>query len=139
MESVKRTIRAELSRQKNQNTGYGFLIFADDKIVKDFKHLGKSYFHNLIDERLPQKAIDRLAIKRWSFFQAFPQSDIIWEDFTKDSVISRTKTVILWVFLILISVILITPQLIFEYWKDVENKLDLHYKWISKESVNEYI
>ena len=64
-------------------------------------------------------------MKRWSFFQAFPQSDIIWEDFTKDSVISKTKTVILWVFLILISVILITPTLIFEYWKDVEDKLGL--------------
>ena len=64
-------------------------------------------------------------MKRWAFFQAFPQSDIIWEDFTKDSVISKTKTVILWVFLILISVILITPTLIFEYWKDVEDKLGL--------------
>ena len=34
---------------------------------------------------------------------------------------------------------LITPALIFEYWKDVEGKLDLDYKLISKESVNEYI
>jgi len=41
---MKSTIRSELSRQKNYNTGYGFLIFADEKIIKDFKHLGKSYF-----------------------------------------------------------------------------------------------
>lgn len=41
---MKRTIRAELARQKNQNTGFGFLIFADEKIIKDFKHLGKSHF-----------------------------------------------------------------------------------------------
>ena len=53
--------------------------------------------------------------------------------------ISKTKTVILWVFLILISVILITPTLIFEYWKDVEDKLDLEYRWITQESVNEYM
>ena len=44
VEGVKKIIRAELNRQKNQNTGYGFLIFTDEKIVKDFKHLGKSHF-----------------------------------------------------------------------------------------------
>ena len=42
-------------------------------------------------------------------------------------------------FLLLLSVILITPQLIFEYWKDVEDSLDLKYSWISSDSVNEYI
>lgn len=41
---MKATIRAEIKRQKNQNTSYGFLIFADEKIIKDFKHLGKVHF-----------------------------------------------------------------------------------------------
>ena len=44
VESVKNIIRAELNRQRNYNTGYGFLIFADEKIVKDLKHLGKRHF-----------------------------------------------------------------------------------------------
>ena len=44
VESLKNTIRAELSRQRNQNTGYGFLLFADAQVVKDFKHLGKKHF-----------------------------------------------------------------------------------------------
>ena len=78
-------------------------------------------------------------MKRWEFHQAFPQSDIIWEDFTKDSVISTTKTVILWVFLILISVVLVTPVLIIEYWQKIEEGLDLDYKFINKETINEYI
>jgi len=78
-------------------------------------------------------------MKRWEFYQAFPQSDIIWEDFTKDSVIGTTKTVILWVFLLLISVVLVTPVLLVEYWQKIEENLDLHYLWFSKETVYEYI
>ena len=78
-------------------------------------------------------------MKRWKFYQAFPQSDIIWEDFTKDSVISNTKTVILWVFLILLSVILITPVMIVEYLQKFEDSLDLSYKLINRETINEYI
>ena len=45
VEGLKRTIRAEVSRQKNQNTGFGFLVFSDEKIVKDYKHLGLPHFH----------------------------------------------------------------------------------------------
>ena len=78
-------------------------------------------------------------MRRWEFHQAFPQSDIIWEDFTKDSVISTTKTVILWVFLLLISVVLITPVMIMEYWQKLEDSIDLDYKYITKEAANEYI
>ena len=66
-------------------------------------------------------------MRRWEFGQAFPQSDIIWEDFTKDSVISTTKSVILWVFLLLISVVLITPMLLIEYWNKLEDRFDFDY------------
>ena len=78
-------------------------------------------------------------MRRWEFNPAVPQSDIIWDDFTKDSVIGTTKTVILWVFLLLISVVLITPVLIIEYWHKIEHGLNLEYEWITKETVNEYI
>lgn len=53
--------------------------------------------------------------------------------------ISTTKTVILWVFLLLISVVLITPVLIIEYWHKFEESIDLEYEYITKETVNEYI
>ena len=53
--------------------------------------------------------------------------------------ISTTKTVILWVFLLILSVVLITPVLIIEYWQKIEQKFDIHYKFISQETVNEYI
>ena len=46
---------------------------------------------------------------------------------------------ILWVFLLLISVVLVTPVLITEYWQRIEDKMDLEYKWITKETINEYI
>ena len=53
--------------------------------------------------------------------------------------ISTTKTVILWVFLLLISVVLITPVMIMEYWQKLEDSIDLDYKYITKEAANEYI
>ncbi len=78
-------------------------------------------------------------MKRWEFYQASSQSDIIWEDFTKDSVISTTKTVILWVFLLLLSIVLVTPVMIIEYWHKIEDNLDLKYKFITQETINEYV
>ena len=78
-------------------------------------------------------------MKRWEFYQAFPPSDIMWPDFTKDSVIGTTKTVILWVFLLLISVVLVTPVLLVEYWQKIEDNLDLKYLWFNQETINEYI
>ena len=78
-------------------------------------------------------------MKRWEFYPASSQSDIIWEDFTKDSVISTTKTVILWVFLLLLSIVLITPVMIIEYWHKIEDSLDLEYRLVTQETVNEYI
>ena len=46
---------------------------------------------------------------------------------------------ILWVFLILLSVILITPVMIIEYLQKFEDSLDLSYKLINRETINEYI
>ncbi len=63
----------------------------------------------------------------------------MWPDFTKDSVIGTTKTVILWVFLLLISVVLVTPVLLVEYWQKLEDNLDLKYLWFNQETINEYI
>lgn len=63
----------------------------------------------------------------------------MWPDFTKDSVIGTTKTVILWVFLLLISVVLVTPVLLVEYWQKLEDNLDLEYLWFNQETINEYI
>lgn len=107
--------------------------------MKDFKHFGLAYFHDLVDQKLSERTIDRLHMKRWEFFPAPSQSDIIWEDFTKDSVIGTTKTVILWVFLLLLSVVLITPVVIFDYWKKLEEKMNLSYKFVNGEDVNEYV
>ena len=42
------------------NTGTGFLIFADRRIVGDFKHFGKSYFQKRYEEKLQQRSIERL-------------------------------------------------------------------------------
>lgn len=62
-------------------------------------------------------------MKRWEFITASPQSDINWEDYTKDSVISRTKTAILWIFLLLLSIAFITPVIILEYLSVIVGKV----------------
>ena len=78
-------------------------------------------------------------MRRWTFSHAFPQSDIIWEDFTKDSVISGTKTFILWVFLLLLSVVLITPVMIVNLGTDILDKYDVNIPWLSKDTINTYL
>ena len=105
------------------NTGYGMLMFADEMVVKDFKYLGKNQFHEKIERILSSRDIERLQMKRWEFLSASPQADINWNDFTYESVLSVTKTVILWVFLLLISVVLITPVLVLEYLTLIVNKI----------------
>ena len=60
IESLKIQIRRELQRQKGHNTGTGFLIFQDERIVKDFKHFGKNYFYSLIEQNLQTRSIERL-------------------------------------------------------------------------------
>ena len=39
----------------------------------------------------------------------------------------------------LISVVLVTPVLLAEYAKKLEEKMDLDYLWISQETINEYL
>lgn len=78
-------------------------------------------------------------MRRWTFSHAFPQSDIIWEDFTKDSVISGTKTFILWVFLILLSVVLITPIMIVNFGNEIIDKYNIDIPWLSKDSITTYL
>jgi len=55
----------------------------------------------------------------------------MWEDFTKDSTISMTKTAILWVFVLLLSVLLITPLLLVEYLTEIEEKIGLESRFVS--------
>ena len=78
-------------------------------------------------------------MNRWEFYTAFPQSDINWEDFTKDSVISRTKTVILWIFLLLLSIVLITPVLVLEYLTLIVDKVQEESEKLSKFDISTYL
>ena len=50
-----------------------------------------------------------------------------------------TKTSFLWIILLLISVVLVTPVLLMEYWHKIEESLDLNYRFFTKEAANEYI
>lgn len=88
---------------------------------------------------LSSRCIERLQMYRWEFSPAVAHSDIIWENFTKDSVWSGTKTVFLWILLLIISVALVTPVLLTKYWYKLEEKMDLEYAWITRETMNEYV
>ena len=46
---------------------------------------------------------------------------------------------ILWIVLLVISVALVTPVLLTEYWKKLEASIELEYSYFSKETINEYV
>lgn len=83
-------------------------MFSDQKIVKDFLYDSR-FFPTLISETLRQSAVRRLNMSNWIFASAYSESDIIWEEISKDSVISAIKTFILWVLLLTLSVLILTP------------------------------
>ena len=70
-------------------------------------------------------------MNRWEFNTAMSQSDIIWENYTSDSIFGSTKTVFLWIILLLISVAFVTPVLLRDYWNRLETKMNLEYKLFS--------
>ena len=72
VEKLKSLIRHKMKLEKSRNTGKGFLIFSDQRIVKDFKHFGKTFFDKLIkikviERKLEVRSIERLQMNRWTF------------------------------------------------------------------------
>jgi hypothetical protein len=61
---------------------------------------------------LSAAAIQRLNINNWKMYTAFSESEIIWEGLYKDQTVSALKTFVLWILLLLLSVILITPVML---------------------------
>ena len=41
---LKEKIKTKLEKIKDTNTGKGFIMFSDDRIVKDLRYLGQKYF-----------------------------------------------------------------------------------------------
>ena len=61
---MKSEIRKKLKLEKTRNTGTGFLIFSDERIVKDYKYFGKSYFSNLIELKVIESKLEVRSIER---------------------------------------------------------------------------
>jgi len=46
--------------QSRCNSGVGFLIFTDDRIIKDYKYFGMDYFQQQVRSEISLKSIERL-------------------------------------------------------------------------------
>ena len=108
-----------------RNSGMGCIIFSDREIIKDYLYNDQKYFEKLITNELSESAISRLNMRNWDFLHAYPESDIIWEDIYKDSIISSIKSFILWVLLLLLSVVLLTPLLLINMSSEVVSNLNI--------------
>ena len=135
---TKNKIRTEKSIQMKRNSGSGFLIFSDFRVPKDFLY-DRRYFNNLIHEKLSPSAIQRLNMQHWFFKDGIIESDIIWESIVSDQVISAVKTFMLWVLLLLISVILITPVLLVNISSEIIANLNWDIPFLSNENFNTYL
>jgi hypothetical protein len=122
-----------------RNSGMGCFIFSCRHVVKDFLYSKKKYFRNLISGKLSEAAISRLNMNNWKFSHAYPESDMIWEDIYKDSVMSGIKTFLLLVLLLLISIVLLTPLVLLNMSSEVVTNLNIEVKWLDKTTYNTYL
>lgn len=122
-----------------RNSGMGCLIFSCRHVVKDYLYNDRKYFRKLINGKLSDAAISRLNMNNWEFTHSYPESDIIWQDIYKDSVMSGIKTFLLWVLLLLISIVLLTPLVLLNMSSEVVDNLNIQVKWLDKTTYNTYL
>jgi len=78
-------------------------------------------------------------MRRWVFSASFPESDIIWDGLSKDSVTGQIKTAILWVFLLLFSIVLLTPILLINMSAQIIENIDTQKDWMDNNTFNTYL
>ena len=94
------------------------MLFSDQKIVKDFLY-DSSFFYKMAQKELRPDEVKQIGARYWSFYESFPETDIIWQHLHRDSLFSYVKTTILWVLLLLFSIVLLTPLLLINMSQDV--------------------
>jgi hypothetical protein len=113
-------------------------MFSDQKIVKDYLYDPK-FFRTLIHDTLTSSAIRRFNMNGWIFASAYSESDIIWEDLTKDSVASAIKTFMLWILLLTLSVLILTPIVLQQISTEIIANLDIKIPFIDNTNRSLYI
>jgi uncharacterized membrane protein YjgN (DUF898 family) len=93
----------------------------------------------MIREKLTAPAIRRLNMNQWIFASAYSESDIIWEDIYKDSIISAIKTFMLWILLLTISVLLVTPLILTSISTEIISNLNFHITFLDSTNKSLYI
>jgi hypothetical protein len=78
-------------------------------------------------------------MNHWKIEHAFSESEIIWEDLYKDQTVSTVKTLVLWVILIMLSVILITPVMLADTAAEIVSQLSYDIPFLKKTSVTTYV
>lgn len=113
-------------------------MFTERAIVKDIMY-DKSFFPSMIQSKLSHSTTIKLGMSHWKFQRAFSESDIIWEDLCKDKLLSSAKTFVLWVLLLVISVLLLSPVMLFEISTQLIADLNWRLPFISNTSLSTYM
>lgn len=75
----------------------------------------------------------------WQFYPSFPESDILWNALHKDSLATYIKSTILWIFLLLLSVVLLTPILLINMSSNIIENVDIGREWMANPKFNTYL
>lgn len=75
----------------------------------------------------------------WEFFPSFPESDILWNALHKDSLVTYVKSTILWILLLLLSVVLLTPILLINMSSDIIENVEIGKNWMANPKFNSYL
>ena len=97
------------------------------------------FFDRLILKEFSKEEIKELGMRNWVFSDAFPESDIIWEQLHTDSLFSYIKVTILWVLLLLFSIVLLTPLLLINMSSNIIDNTNLGESWLLKPKFNTYL
>lgn len=93
----------------------------------------------MIREKLTAPAIRRLNMNKWMFASAYSESDIIWEDVYKDSITSAIKTFMLWILLLTLSVLIITPLILTSISTEIISNLHIDITFLDNTNKSLYI
>lgn len=135
---LKELIRNEKQIQVKRNSGLGFLIFSDDRIVKDILY-DPHFFPALCEHHLSPAAMQRLNMLNWKLYHAFSESEIVWQDLYKDHTVSALKTFVLWILLLLLSVILLTPVMLADTATGLISELSIEIPFLKNTNVSTYV
>lgn len=92
-----------------------------------------------MEETFTINEVKRLEMRQWNFYASFAETDILWDNLDRDSILSLVKSTILLVLLLLFSVVLLTPLLFINMSQNVIADTNVGADWMQNPKFNTYL